>query len=76
MSPISRRAFGVKGGNNMGYKLKSDISAYIDTITPQELKEAFEEYGFEVELKDEFKEETKREEKECGEEYEKLRESI
>lgn len=60
----------------MGYKLTSDISAYIDTITPQELKEAFEEYGFEVELKDEFKEETKREEKECGEEYEKLRESI
>lgn len=60
----------------MGYKLTSDVSAYIDTITPQELKEAFEKFGFVVELKDEFKEETKREEKECGEEHEKLSEKI
>lgn len=60
----------------MGYKLTSEVTAYIALLTPQDLKEAFEEYGFEVELKDEFKEETKREEKECGEEHEKLSEKI
>lgn len=39
----------------MGYKITSDVTAYIDTITPQELKEAFEKFGFVVELKEEVK---------------------
>jgi hypothetical protein len=38
----------------MGYKLKGDIQDYIDQLTPEMIKDAFEEYGFEIELKEEY----------------------
>lgn len=33
----------------MGYKLKGDIKDYFNSLTDQDIKEAFEAYGFEVE---------------------------
>ena len=32
----------------MGYKLKHDIQHYIDALSDQDIKEAFEAYGFDV----------------------------
>lgn len=32
----------------MGYKLKHDIQHYINALSDQDIKEAFEEYGFDV----------------------------
>lgn len=37
----------------MSYKFKGEAKDYAKNITPDNLKEAFEEYGFEVELKEE-----------------------
>lgn len=32
----------------MGYKLKGDIKEYINALSDQDIKEAFEAYGFDV----------------------------
>ena len=32
----------------MGYKLKGDVKDYFNALTEQDIKEAFEAYGFEV----------------------------
>lgn len=51
----------------MGFKPKSDVSSYIEKLTPEDLKEAFEEYGFEVELKKDVESNEKNKERKCGE---------
>jgi len=33
----------------MGFKFKNDVNFYIDSLTPEMLKETFEEYGFTLE---------------------------